>query len=84
MTTPPAARAATDLRVLLLARLDALGDQAAALGLAVAEHPGPIAPLTLETVLAAVEGACRFLATARGELPAAGGPEAAGAGQDTT
>jgi hypothetical protein len=61
-----------------------VGDEAAALGLAVAKHPGPIRPDALLGMLASVEAACASLADARRELPGAGGPEAAGAAEDAT
>jgi hypothetical protein len=82
MTTPRTGP--TDLRPLLLARLDALGDEAAALALAVAEHPGPILPPTMEILLSAADVARNVLADAWRELPGAGGPEAAGAREVAT
>jgi hypothetical protein len=79
MTTPPTT-ATTDLRSLVLARLDALGDDAAAFGLAVAAYPGLIPPRVLQRLLSAAEAARAVLAEARREVPGLGGSEAGGPG----
>jgi hypothetical protein len=71
----------TDLRVLVLARLDALGDEATALGLAVAAHPGPIPTRALQHLLSAADAARAVLFEVRREIPGLGGSEAGGAGE---
>jgi hypothetical protein len=76
--TPPAP--AADLRRLALVHLDALGDDVARLGLAVAAYPGAIPPRAMERLLCAVKGCRAMLEDAGREVPSADGPGAGGAG----
>jgi hypothetical protein len=80
MTAPTPTPPPADLRSLVLARLDALGDEAAALGLAVAAHAGPIPTRALQHLLSAADAARAVLAEARREMPAEVGSEGGGAG----
>jgi hypothetical protein len=71
----------TDLRPLVLARLDALGDDAAALGLAVAAYPGTLPTRALQHLLSAADAARAVLFEVRREVPGLDGSEAGGAGE---
>jgi hypothetical protein len=70
-----------DLRALVLARLAALGDDAAALGLAVAAHPATLPTRQLQRLLSAADAARAVLFEVRREVPGLGGAEAGGAGE---
>jgi hypothetical protein len=73
MTTPRTPAPSPDLRPLVLARLDALGDEAAALGLAVAAHPGPIPTRALQHLPSAADAARAVLFEVRREIPGQAG-----------